>query len=178
MTTMGRLVVFNILRFIALILLQVVLFKNIGYYNITSPFPYILIIFLLPIGISNFVLYLLAFFTGLTVDAFYDSIGVHAAACVVLAWFRIFFYRITLEVEVRESFETPTWHEMGFKWFSPYIFFGCLAHHFILFLVEVFSFKNFHFTLISTLLSSIFTFLIILLISLLFYQRKSRFNNK
>ncbi|MBE8715369.1 rod shape-determining protein MreD [Sphingobacterium hungaricum] len=175
---MGRILIYNGIRFVVLILLQVVLFKNIGYYNLTSSFPYILFIFLLPIGISNFLLFLIAFLTGLTVDAFYDSIGVHAAACVALAWFRIFFKRITLEIEVRESFDTPTWDEMGFKWFSSYIFFGCLIHHFVLFMVEAFSFKNFHYTLLSTLLSSIFTFLIILLISLLFYKRKSRLISK
>src|SRR5690606_18887646 len=93
----------NSVRFLILILIQVGLFKNIGYYNLAIPLPYILFILLLPIGISNFILFLLAFITGLTVDAFYDSMGVHAAACVTLAWFRIFFHRITLDIDAQES---------------------------------------------------------------------------
>lgn len=171
---MGRIILYNIIRFVALIALQVVLFKNIGYYNLATPFCYILIIFLLPINIPNFILYLLAFATGLCVDAFYDSIGVHAAACVALAWFRIFFYKITLDVDAQNSFETPSLGNMGSKWFLSYIAIGTLVHHIVLFHVEYFSFSNYFSTLFSILLSSIFTILLILLISLLVYKRKSR----
>lgn len=164
----------NIVRFIILILLQVGLFKNIGYYNLVSPFPYILFILLLPFRINNFTLYTLAFLTGLIVDAFYDSVGVHAAACVTLAWFRIFFHSITLDVDDHESSKTPSWGNMGFKWFSTYVIFGTVVHHIALFFVEVFSFENILNTLLSILLSSIFTIVIILTIGILTYQRKSR----
>ncbi len=171
---MGSVVLLNLFRFVALIALQVVLFKNVGYYNLATPFPYILIIFLLPINIPNFILFLLAFATGLTVDAFYDSIGVHAAACVALAWFRIFFHKITLDVDAQNSFETPALGNMGSKWFLSYIAIGTVVHHIVLFHVEYFSFSNYLSTLLSILLSSIFTILLILLISLLVYRRKSR----
>lgn len=171
---MARILLYNLLRFAALMVLQVSLFKNIGYYNLASPFPYILFILLLPLGTSNFFLFLISFGTGLVIDAFYDSLGVHAAACITLAWFRILFDSITLEVETRQSLDTPSWGELGSKWFLSYIFLGTLIHHITLFTIEVFSFKNFHLTLLSILLSSIFTFLIIMLINLLFYKRKSR----
>ncbi len=171
---MGRIIIYNLLRFIVLIALQVVLFKNIGYYNLASPFPYILILFLLPINTPNFLLYVFAFITGICVDAFYDSLGVHAAACVGLIWFRIFFHTITLDVDVRGTSETPSLGNMGLKWFLPYIAIGTLIHHLILIHVEYFSFANYLNTLLSILLSSIFTILLIMLISLLIYKRKSR----
>lgn len=171
---MGKVIVVNIIRFIVMVLLQVVLFKNIGYYNVATVYPYLFFIFLLPIGLPNLMLFLISFLTGLTIDAFYDSIGVHAAACVGLALFRIFFHQITLEIEAKGSFNTPSWGEMGFKWFLSYIFFGTFVHHFFLFLVEAFTFSNFLYTVASTVLSSIFTTGIILLISLLVYKRKSR----
>lgn len=171
---MARVIIFNIIRFVLLILLQVAVFKNIGYFNIAALFPYILIVLLLPIGIPNFILFLLAFLTGLTVDAFYDSIGVHSAACVALAWFRIFFHKITLEPEEQDSFHTPNWGTMGFKWFSTYIFFGTLIHHFILFFMEVFSVQNILYTLASVFFSSVLTILAIVSISLITYNRASR----
>lgn len=167
----------NIIRFIILILLQVGLFKNIGYYNLVSPFPYVLFILLLPFRTNNFFLYLIAFLTGLTVDAFYDSIGVHAAACIVLAWYRIFFHSITLDIDDQESSKTPSWGNMGFKWFGTYMVFGTLVHHITLFFLEVFSFDNALNTLLSILLSSIFTIVLILIISIVTYQRKSRLTN-
>ncbi|GHE30839.1 rod shape-determining protein MreD [Sphingobacterium griseoflavum] len=174
---MGRVIIVNIVRFFVVILLQVALFKNIGYYNVASTFPYIFFILLLPIGLPNILLFILAFLTGLTVDAFYDSIGVHAAACVALALFRTFFHKITLEVEIKDSFNTPSLGEMGTKWFLPYVFLGTLIHHLTLFLVEVFSFTNFLYTLASIVLSSIFTVCMIFLMSLLVYKRKSRINS-
>lgn len=171
---MGKIIIFNIIRFIVLIILQVAVLKNIGYYNLAVTFPYILIILLLPIGISNLTLYVLAFLTGLCVDAFYDSIGIHAAACVALAWFRIFFHKITIELDDQESFNTPSWGNMGFKWFSTYILFGTLIHHFILFFIEAFSFHNILQILLSIILSSLISILVIFIISLLTYQKKSR----
>ncbi|MBL1408792.1 rod shape-determining protein MreD [Sphingobacterium faecale] len=173
---MARVFIFNIVRFLILIILQIAVFKNIGYYNIATLFPYILIILLLPTGIPNFFLFLLALLTGLTVDAFYDSIGVHAAACVALAWFRIFFHKITLDVE-EQAFQTPSWGNMGFKWFSTYLLLGTLVHHLVLFLTEVFSFQNILHTLASIFFSSLFTVVVILLISLITYNRKSRLAN-
>ncbi|TCV09603.1 hypothetical protein EDC17_104111 [Sphingobacterium alimentarium] len=174
---MAKIIIFNIIRYVILIIVQVALLKNIGYYNMAVAFPYVLIILLLPIGISNFVLFVLALLTGLSIDAFYDSIGIHAAACVALAFFRIFFHNITIELDDQASFITPSWGIMGFKWFSTYILFGVIIHHLILFLIEAFTFSNFIQTLMSIILSSLFTILIILVISLLTYQKKSRIIN-
>jgi len=174
---MGRIIIFNIIRFLVLLILQVAVLKNIGYYNIAVAFPYILIILLLPIGLPNLLLYTLAFFTGLSIDAFYDSIGIHAAACVALAYFRIFFHKITIELDEQESFNTPSWGNMGFKWYSTYIVLSVLIHHVVLFFVEAFSFYNFIHTLLSIAFSGVFTLILIFVISLLTYHKKSRVIN-
>lgn len=171
---MAKIIVYNIVRFILLIIFQVAVLKNVGYYNIAIPLPYILFILLLPLGTPNFILFLLSLLTGLTIDAFYDSIGVHAAACVALAYFRIFFLNITLEVDQRESFQTPSWGNMKFKWFSTYIVLATIVQHLVLFLIEVFSFQNIIYTLGSALLSSIFTISIIFVISLITYSGKNK----
>jgi hypothetical protein len=174
---MAKIVLFNIIRFLVLILIQVAVLKNIGYYNLAVAFPYILIVLLLPIGIPNTLLYVLAFLTGLSIDAFYDSIGIHAAACVALAFFRIFFHKITIELDEQESFNTPSWGNMGFKWYLTYISLSILIHHVILFFVEAFSFHNFIQTVLSIAFSSIFTLVLIFVISLLTYHKKSRVIN-
>lgn len=170
---MARILLFNIIRFLVLIAMQVFLFKNIGYYNLASPFPYILFIFLLPTGMPNFVLFTVAFLTGLSVDVFYDTLGVNAAACVALAAYRVFFMKITIENDM-DTFITPILGEMNFKWFLSYTFFGTLIHHFVLVLLETFSFKQFQYTLATIGLSCIFTMAILLIFSFLFYKRKSR----
>lgn len=171
---MARLLVYNLARFILLLIMQVFLFKNIGYYNLATPFPYILFVLLLPTGIPNFLLYCLAFGMGIAVDAFYDTLGVNAAACVALAWGRIMLLRITLQTDHYETFLTPAWGVVPFGWYFVYVFVLTFIHHAVLFMVETFTFHQFHYTFIRILLSCIFTVVIILVFSLLFYRKKQR----
>jgi rod shape-determining protein MreD len=171
---MSRVLLFNIIRFIVLITMQVFLFKNMGYYNLATPFPYVLFLLMLPLGIPKWLLFLISFFTGLTVDVFYDTLGVNAAACVALAAIRTSFISITIQLENHETFATPSIGEMSFRWFFIYNLVLVFSHHFVLFLLEAFTFSNLHYTLIRVILSCIFTILLILLFSLLFYRKSRR----
>src|SRR5690606_3904495 len=78
-----------------------------------------------------------------------------------------------LDVDDMESTKTPSWGNMGFKWFATYISFGTLIHHLVLFFVEVFTFENTLDTLLSIFLSSIFTIVLILIMGIITYKRKS-----
>lgn len=171
---MARIFLLNSLRFVLLILLQVFLLKNIGYYNMVSPFPYILFILLLPIRISNLLLFLLAVLCGLTVDAFYNTLGLHTAACVALAWTRINFMNITLQYEDYDAMTTPRMGSMSTQWFLIYVFVLTFIHHIVLLSLEIFSFSNLLMTLTSTLFSCIFTMSIILLFEFVLYKKKIR----
>ncbi|WP_118196766.1 rod shape-determining protein MreD [Albibacterium indicum] len=171
---MAKLLIENIIRFLVLILAQVFLFKNIGYYNLASPFPYIMALMLLPARIPKFFLFTIAFLTGITVDAFYDTLGVHAAACVTLAWARIVFINLTLQDDDYETSSTPGISQISFRWFFIYAFVLSFFHHFTLYLLEVFSLNNFLYTLTSILFSCIFTTVLIVLFELILYRRKKR----
>lgn len=171
---MAKVFSYNMVRFIVLVALQVFLFKNMGYYNLATPFPYVLFILLLPVGIPNFVLYCFAFFIGIAIDAFYDTLGVNAAACVALAWGRILFIRVTLQTDQYENYMTPLLGVVSFRWYFLYVFILTLFHHSVLFMLETFTFHQFHYTITRILLSCIFTVVIILLFSLLFYRKKQR----
>lgn len=171
---MIRVLLKNTLRFIVLMFAQVFLFKNIAYYGLAMPFPYILFILLLPIRISNILLFLLAGLCGLTIDVFYDTLGIHTAACATLAWMRVVFLDITLQPEDHEAIATPGISEMSFRWFFIYVFTLTFIHHFVLFFLEVFSFRHFLTTLSSIFFSCIFTVIIIFLFELAFYKQKRR----
>ena len=168
---MTKLIVEHILRFILLILAQVFLFKNICYYNIAIPFPYIMALMLLPVRIPKLLLFLIAFLTGLTIDAFYDTLGIHAAACVTLAWVRIIFINLTLQDDENDS---PGINQMSFRWFLIYAFILSFFHHLTLYLLETFSLNNILSIFTSTLFSCIFTTILIILFELIFYRRKKR----
>lgn len=163
----------NIVRWFILLLTQILLLRNLSFYNMATPFVYILFLMLLPFGIPNLLLYLIAFVTGLTLDAFYDTLGVNAAACVALAFVRISFISITLN---RDGFDEPepTLGNMGFKWFILYAILCVFSHHLVLFFLETFRLAEFSYTLLRCLLSGIFTLFTIILIEFIFYNRKAR----
>ncbi|WP_369410224.1 rod shape-determining protein MreD [Hufsiella ginkgonis] len=158
----------------ALLFFQVFLLKNMGYYNLATPFLYILFIMLLPFGIPNWLLFVLAFITGCTVDAFYDTAGVNAAACTVLAMVRVIFISITVQREGFDNEPEPNLAVMNFRWFFFYTFVLTIFHHTTLFLLETFNFDEIQYTITRILLSSAFTIVLILVYEFIFSTKKAR----
>ncbi len=171
---MSRVIIINIIRFFVLVFMQVFLLKNVTLYNLSTPYFYIMFILLLPFETPNLLLFALSFILGLTIDAFYDTPGLHAAACVLLAFVRILFISITVQKEGFDNEPEPTMSNMGFRWFFTYVLILTLFHHFFLFNLEVFRFSEIPYTLSRFVLSSIFTVFLILLTGFLFYRRKER----
>jgi len=171
---MSRTILINVLRFVILVFMQVFLLKNVTLYNISTPYLYIMFILLLPFEIPNLLLFALSFILGLTIDAFYDTPGLHAASCVLLAFVRILFISITVQKDGFDNEPEPTLSVMGLRWFFTYALILTLAHHFFLFNLEVFRLSEIPYTLSRFVLSSIFTVFLMLLSGLLFYRRKER----
>ncbi|MCR8561657.1 rod shape-determining protein MreD [Mucilaginibacter sp. BJC16-A38] len=171
---MSKTIIVNFLRFIVLVFIQVFLLKNIDLYNLSTPYFYILFILLLPFEVPNVLLFILAFILGLTIDAFYDTPGLHAAACVVLAFVRILFISITVQKDGFDNEPEPTLSIMGVRWFLTYAVVLTFVHHFFLINLEAFSLSQIEFTISRILLSSLFTVFLILISGLLFFKRKER----
>jgi rod shape-determining protein MreD len=164
----------NLVRFIVLILIQVFLLQNVGYYNLAIPFLYILFILLLPIKIPNWLLFMLSFCSGFVIDIFYDTLGLHAAACTVMALVRILFITLTLQQDKYESGQIPSLGNMGLRWFFFYATTLTFIHHTVLFLFEAFRLSDILYTLLRTIASSILTIVLILVYECIFFHRKER----
>ena len=162
----------NIIRWVVLLFVQIFLLRNLNYYNLSTPFIYVLFILVLPFKTPNLLLFLLAFLTGLTMDAFYDTLGVHASACTALALVRISFIGVSLN---RDAFDEPepSLGNMGLKWFALYSFLCVLVHHLVVFFLEAFKFNELAYTFGRALLSVLLTMFIILLVEFIFHNRKS-----
>jgi len=171
---MSRTIIINALRFILLIFIQVFLLKNLAVYNLSTPYLYILFIMLLPFDIPNVLLFILAFALGLTIDAFYDTPGLHAASCVLLAFVRTVFINLTVQKDGFDNEPEPTLSMMGFRWFFAYAVTLTLIHHFFLFNLEVFRFSEIQYTILRVILSSVFTVFLMFVSGLLFYRSKER----
>jgi len=157
------------LIFILLILLQVLLFNNIQFSGYVNPYVYILFILLLPIEIPAWLLLLLSFATGLIIDFFSGSPGMHTFATVFAGFVRPYVLRVISPSDGYESGPDPSMLVYGFRWFLSYTLLIVLVHHTTLFYLEVFRFADFFRTLLRVLLSTLFSMTFILLIE--FYRR-------
>jgi len=157
------------LIFILLILLQVLLFNNIQFSGYVNPYVYIMFILLLPVEIPAWLLLLLSFMTGIILDLFSGSPGMHSSATVLAGFIRPYILRIISPRDGYEARSEPSMLNYGLRWFLTYTALIVLIHHTALFYLEVFRFADFFRTMLRVLLSSIFTIAFILLIE--FYRR-------
>lgn len=162
----------NSIRFVLLILLQVLIIQNIrlGMYIILL--PYVLFILMLPFETPRLLLLAISFFTGLVMDSFYDTLGLHTAACTLMGFSRYYLLKFISPRDGYEQGLKPVVEDMGFVWFLSYAGSLILIHHFYFFFLEVFRFGEILRTLLRILLSSIGTFSIIYLIQFLFYTKR------
>jgi len=169
---MNRLVFNNIIRFVTLVLIQVLIMNKIDFYGFLNPYVYILFILLLPFETPGWLLLLLSFLIGLTVDVFSGTLGLHAASSVFAAYVRPIIIKLVGEKPEYDITTQPKLQQMGLKWFIAYALLMILAHHLFLNLLDVFSFNELWQTLLRVVVSSLFTFLFIMLFEYIFAPKK------
>ena len=157
------------LMFITLILVQVLILNQIQLNGFVNPYVYILFILLLPLSTPKYLLLILSFFIGLIVDVFLNSLGVHAAASVLIAYLRPYIIRAISNREDDRS-DYPGLSQNTFAWFFSYVTIMVIFHHILLFYLEIFSFSHFFVTLGRAIISSIFSIFIIVLSQFLVFR--------
>lgn len=161
----------QVLRFIFLVLLQVLLLRraspsweNFNYINI---YLYPIFIMLLPLRTPSVLVITLGFILGLTIDIFYGTIGIHASACTFMAFIRPFALAM---VEPRGGYNvdySPSKRQFGIGWFLTYSAILLFAFLFWLFSVEAFTFYYIGTILLRTIFSFIVSYIILIIYHLL-----------
>ena len=158
----------NIIRFIALVIMQVLVFDNIGFGNYIHPTIYVLFVLLLPFEFSKARLLIDGFLIGMAVDIFNGTPGLNAAATVFMAFIRPNIIGITTRKSDIEDKTAPSITEMGLKWFIVYGLLLLVLHNFVLFLLEAFSINLLGLVLLEVLLSVPVSLFVIILIIYVF----------
>ena len=158
------------LTFILLILFQVLLFNNIQFSGYVNPYVYIMFILLLPVEIPSWLLLLLSFITGIIMDLFMGSPGMHSSATLFAGFIRPYVLRVISPRDGYESGSAPSMLTYGFRWFLFYSSIIVMAHHLVLFYLEVFRFVDFFRTMGRVLLSSLVSITFIILFE--YYRRR------
>ncbi|MFI5133324.1 MAG: rod shape-determining protein MreD [Chitinophagales bacterium] len=171
----------NTIRFILFILVQVYVLNKIPQlHRFVSPYLYYLFILWLPFNISRFWLLVIGFITGLSLDYFMMTPGLHAAACVLIAYFRPYVINLLMPKDISEfNFREPSPKAMGWTPFAVYVLILTLLHHGYMVFLEWLDFGSFLGFIIKVIATSGISMLMIFTVELLFpRQLKFRTNTQ
>lgn len=157
-------------RFVILIFFQVVVLNHIHIGGLCNPYVYVWFILFLPYRIHPSLLLLLSFATGLIIDLFTQTIGMHTFACVLTGYLRHLMQKSATASE-HDRGRFPSLHKAGFKWFFNYTATLVLAHHCCLFLIETFAWADFGLALVRAFFSAVLTVAFIFACEILFTEK-------
>ena len=164
----------NIIRFAGLILLQVLVLDKMHIHQLVHPYIYPLFILLLPFATPGWITLLLGFLLGIFIDIFSDTLGLHAAATVLMAYFRPAVLSIITPNSGYDTDIKPKMGHMGFIWFVTYSAIFVSVHHIAFFMLEVFSLSNFLLMIQRISINIAISIALMLLYEFVFYARRSR----
>ncbi len=166
----------NILRLTVFLLVQVFVLNKIPFvHQFIVPYLYFLFILWLPFSVNRLGLLLIGFFTGLFLDYFTQTPGLHAAACTLVAYARPFVINVLIPKDKDEfNFREPSPKAMGWAPYSIYVLVLTLLHHVYLTLLQWLQFGTFLQFLIKVVATTGISLLLIFTTELLF-PRKVKF---
>lgn len=171
---MSRTIFSTLLQFVLIALVQMLLLNNIKVFGYIEPMLYIWFIILLPNNFPKWLVMILGFFMGLTVDLFSAQVGFHTATAtftatikpIMLSWFTNNFDLNTF---------SPSAKEMGFTNYLGFASLMVFLHTTIFICIDTFSFAYIGQLLLTILLSSIVNLILVMVCDSLFTRSQKDF---
>lgn len=159
-------------HFIAFVIFQLPLLYKFILFNSAFGFFYVGFILLLPLGLNRNWAMIVAILTGLLIDIFSNTPGIHAAACVFIAFTKDYWYMFSMgEIEDQSNL---SWNDLKMWGSIRFLFPLIFAHHMIIFAVENGGLMDFFFLFKKIIFSSIYTFITVFGIILLLAPKERR----
>lgn len=136
-----------IIRFLSLAAVQVLLLNNLYLWQYINPLLYLYFIIKLPFNTPRWMLLVLGFAMGLTIDLLCGTPGMNAAATLLAAFVRPLALQIATGRRDPDSDNLPSVREMRSAWYV-FVVILVVVHHLALFLLE--DFGNGRFAIVAT----------------------------
>lgn len=151
-------VLLNAFRFLLLVVVQVLVFNRLNFFGFINPMVYILFLYWYPIKENRSLFISLGFFLGLMIDLFSDTLALHAAASVSIAYARPAIMRFVFGV----NYEFQSFKLSNSTRIQQFTFLALLVlgHHLIFYGLEIFTFSNLLLILKKVLFNGIGTIVI------------------
>ena len=163
------------LRFLFIILSQILIFNNILVYGI-SPNIYLIFLIVFPLNYNKSLFYVYVFITGLILDFFSNTYGIITFSLLLSSKLRPYFLKFSFghfdASKVRKTAdyikETSLYQKLTF------LILMYLTHQFLLFTVEAFSFEKLDWIIKKTLTSTIISIILCYIFIFIFYNKNAR----
>jgi hypothetical protein len=114
-----------------------------------------------------------SFVFGITLDYFTQTPGLHAAACVLIAYVRGFVVNILIPQEgAEQNYKSPSPVSMGWAPYAIYVLVLTLVHHIYLVFLEWLQFGSFLFFLGKVVATTGISLMLVLITELLFFRKE------
>ena len=160
----------NIFTIILLALAQVFVFNHINFLGSYQPYIYVVFVLFYPPYQSRYLLILLAFLLGLSIDILEYSGGIHAFALTLIAFYRNLIIKL-LAGKVNFEMEYFNFNSFSFSQWIFYLAILIIFHHSILLLLENFKFTGILTVLTNALISAGITFIFVFIYKILFKNK-------
>ncbi|RAK62242.1 hypothetical protein [Hymenobacter edaphi] len=161
-------------RFLLYGAVHVLLISRLQLFDVGWCFFYLGFLLFLPIATPIVVMLVVSFLMGFSMDLFYDTGGLHAAAAVLLGYLRPWVLRILTPRDGYDAQDAVNIHQMGWQWFGVYLGLLVSIHHFVFFFLELGSFSAIGLTCLKILASTLFTGVTMLIVQLLLFPARRR----
>jgi rod shape-determining protein MreD len=162
----------SVVSFIVLIVLQLLVFNNIGISSMEiTPAVFVLFILLLPFETPKWIVLLMSFIMGMIIDLFTDSYGLSASSNTLIAFIRPMALQYLSPRGGYDTGSSPRISALGIVWFVKYALILIFFHQVSYYFLDNFGFHNFFHVFTKILIGTVFTFLIILVIQFIFYRK-------
>lgn len=160
------------LHLFVFLILQIPLLFKLVLFDKAFGFFYIGFLLFLPHGLSRTYSMLIAFVTGLIIDVFSNTPGIHASACIFLVFAKDFWHDFIMGSSDDDVY--INFNELGVIGSLGYLLPLTFIHHLIIFTVENGGFQSFGMLTLKVFYSSIYTFVIVFALSFLMAPKVRR----
>ncbi len=147
----------HLIRLLLLLFFQVAVFNHIGLHGLFNPFIYVFFILMLPLSIPTSLLLLLGFGSGLVVDIFSNTGGMHAFASTLIAFIRPFWIKTTIPRTAYDELQNISFRDVEFGQFVTYASALVFIHHLALYSIESLDISDIFVILMKAVFSAVLT---------------------
>lgn len=170
---MSRLVFENIGRWLLIMAIQILVLNNIYLGGAFNPMLYVLVILSLPIEINAVIVLFIGFFTGLTLDIFTHTPGLHTMAATLLGFLRPFVLQFMAPRDGYPFGTRASLNDFGWGRYSVYALILVFTHHLWLFVWEGFFDGSPWLTIKKVVLNTLLTYVLVIIVQLFGQGKKA-----